>query len=52
MVELGAWPGMSGQLYQTPAGDVYVRRDGGVQGPLHANDIQEWTRMVSLPTLT
>ena len=34
------------QLYQTPRGDVYMRRDGSVQGPLKATDIQEWTRMV------
>ncbi|KAK2179944.1 hypothetical protein NP493_466g05029 [Ridgeia piscesae] len=33
-------------LYQTHHGHVFVRRDGSVQGPLKASDIQEWTRMV------
>ncbi|XP_069106874.1 uncharacterized protein [Argopecten irradians] len=30
-------------LYAT-CGDVYVRRDGSVQGPLKGAEIQEWTR--------
>ncbi|XP_033726567.1 LOW QUALITY PROTEIN: uncharacterized protein LOC117316166 [Pecten maximus] len=36
-------------LYAT-CGDVYVRRDGSVQGPLKGAEIQEWTRQVSLPS--
>ncbi|XP_021354353.1 uncharacterized protein LOC110450897 [Mizuhopecten yessoensis] len=30
-------------LYAT-GGDVYVRRDGSIQGPLKGADIQDWTR--------
>ncbi|KAJ7991444.1 hypothetical protein DPEC_G00283920 [Dallia pectoralis] len=30
--------------YQTNNGDVFLRRDGSVEGPLSAGAIQEWTR--------
>lgn len=35
-------------LYAT-CGDVYVRRDGSVQGPLKGAEIQDWTRKVRFP---
>ncbi|XP_064597719.1 uncharacterized protein LOC135464152 [Liolophura sinensis] len=38
--------GKPDRLYETQRGEVYIRRDGSVQGPLRASDIQEWTRMV------
>uniref|UniRef100_A0A4W3JKT1 Schlafen AlbA-2 domain-containing protein n=1 Tax=Callorhinchus milii TaxID=7868 RepID=A0A4W3JKT1_CALMI len=31
-------------LYETDQGEVYVRRDGSVQGPLSGSSIQEWCR--------
>ncbi|XP_041933360.1 mediator of RNA polymerase II transcription subunit 15-like isoform X2 [Alosa sapidissima] len=31
-------------LYQTDLGEVYLRRDGSVEGPLSASAIQEWAR--------
>ncbi|KAM4630555.1 schlafen-like protein 1 [Polymixia lowei] len=31
-------------LYQTDQGEMFLRRDGGVEGPLSANVIQEWAR--------
>ncbi|RXM94761.1 Schlafen-like protein 1 [Acipenser ruthenus] len=31
-------------LYETDHGEVYMRRDGSLQGPLKASDIQEWCR--------
>ncbi|CAL8372960.1 unnamed protein product [Boreogadus saida] len=31
-------------LYQTDLGDVFLRRDGSVDGPLSAGAIQEWAR--------
>ncbi|RXM91985.1 Schlafen-like protein 1 [Acipenser ruthenus] len=33
-------------LYETDHGEVYMRRDGSLQGPLKASDIQEWCRQV------
>ncbi|KAJ1189723.1 hypothetical protein NDU88_006465 [Pleurodeles waltl] len=33
-------------LYETDQGEVYLRRDGSVQGPLSGNAIQEWCRQV------
>ncbi|KAF6111514.1 schlafen like 1 [Phyllostomus discolor] len=32
------------QLYETDQGEVFLRRDGSVQGPLTVHDIQEWCR--------
>ncbi|XP_055248808.2 schlafen-like protein 1 isoform X3 [Gorilla gorilla gorilla] len=32
------------QLYQTDQGEVFLRRDGSIQGPLSASAIQEWCR--------
>lgn len=34
-------------LYQTDQGQVFLRRDGSVEGPLSASAIQEWARQVS-----
>lgn len=34
------------QLYQTDQGEVFLRRDGSIQGPLSASAIQEWCRQV------
>ncbi|XP_062302058.1 schlafen-like protein 1, partial [Osmerus eperlanus] len=31
-------------LYQTDLGEVFLRRDGSVEGPLSASAIQEWAR--------
>ncbi|KAL2080551.1 hypothetical protein ACEWY4_024344 [Coilia grayii] len=31
-------------LYQTDQGEIFLRRDGSVEGPLSANAIQEWAR--------
>ncbi|XP_041089789.1 uncharacterized protein LOC121303269 isoform X2 [Polyodon spathula] len=31
-------------LYETDQGEVYLRRDGSLQGPLKGSDIQEWCR--------
>ena len=47
MIEIMVKRGTASQLYETQHGDVYIRRDGSVQGPLKAGTIQEWTRMVS-----
>uniref|UniRef100_A0A674ENL6 Schlafen like 1 n=1 Tax=Salmo trutta TaxID=8032 RepID=A0A674ENL6_SALTR len=33
-------------LYQTDQGEVFLRRDGSVEGPLSASAIQEWARQV------
>jgi len=46
VIEICTSHGQPGILYQTPQGEVYVRRDGTVQGPLKANEIQIWTRQV------
>lgn len=35
------------RLYETDQGEVFLRRDGSVQGPLTVHDIQEWCRQVS-----
>ncbi|XP_053516673.1 schlafen-like protein 1 [Artibeus jamaicensis] len=32
------------QLYETDQGEVFLRRDGSIQGPLAVHDIQEWCR--------
>ncbi|XP_032103040.1 schlafen-like protein 1 [Sapajus apella] len=32
------------QLYQTDQGEVFLRRDGSIQGPLSVSAIQEWCR--------
>ncbi|KAM5322998.1 schlafen-like protein 1 [Glossophaga mutica] len=32
------------QLYETDQGEVFLRRDGSIQGPLTVHDIQEWCR--------
>ncbi|XP_004450723.1 schlafen-like protein 1 [Dasypus novemcinctus] len=32
------------QLYQTDQGEVFLRRDGSIQGPLSCSAIQEWCR--------
>jgi len=44
VVEVSVIAGESDRLYETPEGHVYMRRDGSLQGPLHAKHIQEWTR--------
>ncbi|ELV12377.1 Schlafen-like protein 1 [Tupaia chinensis] len=37
------------QLYQTDQGEVFLRRDGSIQGPLSASAIQEWCRQTLPP---
>ncbi|XP_025932119.1 schlafen-like protein 1 [Apteryx rowi] len=39
-------PGSQGELllYETDQGEVYLRRDGSIQGPLSGSAIQEWCR--------
>ncbi|NXG33083.1 SLNL1 protein, partial [Dromaius novaehollandiae] len=39
-------PGPQGELllYETDQGEVYLRRDGSIQGPLSGSAIQEWCR--------
>ncbi|XP_077006191.1 schlafen-like protein 1 isoform X2 [Tamandua tetradactyla] len=32
------------QLYETDQGEVFLRRDGSIQGPLSSSAIQEWCR--------
>uniref|UniRef100_A0A8D0DKC3 Schlafen like 1 n=1 Tax=Salvator merianae TaxID=96440 RepID=A0A8D0DKC3_SALMN len=34
-------------LYETDQGEVYLRREGSIQGPLTASAIQEWCRQVT-----
>lgn len=34
-------------LYETDQGEVFLRRDGSIQGPLSVHAIQEWCRQVS-----
>uniref|UniRef100_A0A8C4WIC8 Schlafen like 1 n=1 Tax=Gopherus evgoodei TaxID=1825980 RepID=A0A8C4WIC8_9SAUR len=34
-------------LYETDQGEVYLRRDGSIQGPLSGSAIQEWCRQVT-----
>lgn len=36
-------------LYETDKGEVFLRRDGSIQGPLSVHAIQEWCRQVSGP---
>lgn len=33
-------------LYETDQGEIYLRRDGSIQGPLTGSAIQEWCRQV------
>lgn len=35
------------QLYETDQGEVFLRRDGSIQGPLAIHAIQEWCTQVS-----
>lgn len=35
------------QLYETDQGEVFLRRDGSIQGPLSVHAIQEWCKQVS-----
>lgn len=35
------------QLYETDQGEVFLRREGSIQGPLPVHAIQEWCRQVS-----
>lgn len=35
------------QLYETDQGEVFLRRDGSIQGPMAVHAIQEWCRQVS-----
>jgi len=49
VIEICTSQGQPGVLYQTPRGEVFVRRDGSVQGPLKASEIQTWTRQVGSP---
>lgn len=37
------------QLYETDQGEVFLRRDGSIQGPLSVSAIQEWCRQVGGP---
>lgn len=39
------------QLYETDQGEVFLRRDGSIQGPLSVSAIQEWYRQVRRPRL-
>lgn len=34
------------QLYETDQGEVFLRRDGSIQGPLSVGAIQDWCRQV------
>lgn len=47
VIKLDIDPGRPNTLYATPGGDVFIRRDGSVQGPLKPREIQEWCNMVS-----
>ena len=38
------------QLYEV-SGEVYMRLDGSLQGPLKPSEIQEWTKQVFYKTL-
>lgn len=35
------------QLYETDLGEVFLRREGSIQGPLAVHAIQEWCRQAS-----
>lgn len=37
------------QLFETDQGEVFLRRDGSIQGPLSVSAIQEWCRQVGGP---
>lgn len=45
VIKLDIDPGRPNTLYATPGGDVFIRRDGSVQGPLKPREIQEWCNM-------
>ncbi|XP_038052136.1 schlafen-like protein 1 isoform X2 [Patiria miniata] len=45
VLEITVKAGRSNILYETPEGEAFIRRDGSVQGPLRAKDIQEWCHM-------
>ncbi|XP_007453919.1 PREDICTED: schlafen-like protein 1 [Lipotes vexillifer] len=40
------------QLYETDQGEVFLRRDGSIQGPLSVRAIQEWGRQVMAAELS
>ena len=46
VVAIDVKAGHSNMLYETPEGEVFIRRDGSVQGPLRAKDVQAWCRLV------
>lgn len=49
VIRLTVWPPkQQGEplLYETDQGEVYLRRDGSIQGPLSGSAIQEWCRQV------
>ena len=35
-------------LYSTPSGEVFIRRDGSVHGPMKIREILEWSRLVCI----
>ncbi|XP_033640940.1 uncharacterized protein LOC117301153 [Asterias rubens] len=45
VVAIDVKAGHSNMLYETPEGEVFIRRDGSVQGPLRAKDVQAWCRL-------
>ncbi|XP_077990313.1 uncharacterized protein LOC144444678 isoform X2 [Glandiceps talaboti] len=45
VVKITVKEGLSETLYENSKGEVYLRRDGGIQGPLKAHEIKEWCRM-------
>ncbi|XP_041479183.1 schlafen-like protein 1 [Lytechinus variegatus] len=45
VIKLNIDSGRANTLYATPVGDVFIRRDGSVQGPLKPREIQEWCNM-------
>ncbi|XP_071481221.1 schlafen-like protein 1 [Diadema antillarum] len=42
VIKLIVKPGRPDTLYSAPGGEVYIRRDGSIQGPLKPRDVQEW----------
>lgn len=38
-------PNVTNSLYQNDRGEIYVRRDGSIEGPLKATQIVEWCRV-------
>ncbi|XP_006812813.1 uncharacterized protein LOC102804229 [Saccoglossus kowalevskii] len=45
VVKITVKEGISNTLYENGKGEVYIRRDGSIQGPLKAHEIKEWCRM-------